>query len=208
MKPRDADRVDEAEAAPTNVVLRDLDRLTGVSCVACVRRLCGHEALFSVAMGLKNAPRCLSCLAEGLQQSGAELRDQLVSYIQHRDCYRQAWDVASERESLAQTSDHGCPWSGLTRPSVALSTAPTAPGPEEQAEEQHAVVAWDAGNMSCGDLVLELRGRLSTLPRGAVLEVTACDPGAPEDLPAWCRLTGHRLLRSVHPRYLIQRKEP
>jgi tRNA 2-thiouridine synthesizing protein A len=55
--------------------------------------------------------------------------------------------------------------------------------------------------------VLELRNRLKALSPGAVLEVTARDPGAPEDLPAWCRLTGHQLLQAAHPRYLIQRKE-
>ena len=44
------------------------------------------------------------------------------------------------------------------------------------------------------------------MPPGAVMEVIAHDPAAPEDLPAWCRLTGHRLVRAAHPNYLIQRK--
>ena len=66
---------------------------------------------------------------------------------------------------------------------------------------------WDAGDMGCGDLVLALRGRLNTLPPGAVLKVSARDPAAPLDLPAWCRLTGHRLVRAAHPEYHIQRKE-
>src|SRR6516165_1357518 len=52
---------------------------------------------------------------------------------------------------------------------------------------------WDAGDLGCGDLVLELRGRLGAIP-GQVLRVIALDPGAPEDIPAWCRLTGHALL--------------
>jgi len=42
---------------------------------------------------------------------------------------------------------------------------------------------------------------------GEVLRVTALDPGAPEDLPAWCRLTGHTLLQWEHPEYRIRRKE-
>jgi tRNA 2-thiouridine synthesizing protein A len=61
--------------------------------------------------------------------------------------------------------------------------------------------------MACGDLVLALRLRMNTLPAGGVLKVTARDPAAPLDLPAWCRLTGHRLLRAAHPDYHIQRKE-
>lgn len=52
---------------------------------------------------------------------------------------------------------------------------------------------WDAGSLGCGELVLELRGRLMAMP-GHVLRVIALDPGAPEDIPAWCRLTGHALL--------------
>ncbi len=81
---------------------------------------------------------------------------------------------------------------------------PSSAGPEE---EQDAAQMWDAGEMGCGDLVLELRTRLSALPPGTVLEVIARDPGAPEDLPAWCRLTGHRLLRAKPPRYLIRRRD-
>jgi tRNA 2-thiouridine synthesizing protein A len=53
---------------------------------------------------------------------------------------------------------------------------------------------WDAGDLGCGDLVLQLRQRLRAMP-GRVLKVIALDPGAPEDLPAWCRMTGNELVR-------------
>jgi tRNA 2-thiouridine synthesizing protein A len=66
---------------------------------------------------------------------------------------------------------------------------------------------WDAGDMACGDLVLELRERVRRLQPGQVLRLVAKDPGAPADLPAWCRLTGHQLVVMVHPVYLIRRKE-
>ncbi len=66
--------------------------------------------------------------------------------------------------------------------------------------------AWDAGAMGCGELVLELRFRMQALPSGAVLELTATDPGAREDLPAWCRMTGHSLVAEEHPKYWIRRK--
>ncbi len=52
---------------------------------------------------------------------------------------------------------------------------------------------WNAGELSCGDLVLELRQRMRQAP-GKVFKVTALDAGAPADLPAWCRMTGHQLL--------------
>jgi tRNA 2-thiouridine synthesizing protein A len=52
---------------------------------------------------------------------------------------------------------------------------------------------WNAGELSCGDLVLELRQRMRGAP-GKVIKVIALDAGAPSDLPAWCRMTGNPLL--------------
>ena len=52
---------------------------------------------------------------------------------------------------------------------------------------------WDAGDLGCGELVIHLRNRLRAMP-GKVLRLTARDPGAPADIPAYCRMTGHELL--------------
>jgi tRNA 2-thiouridine synthesizing protein A len=71
----------------------------------------------------------------------------------------------------------------------------------------HQDSEWDAGAMGCGELVMELRIRLKPKPPGHILKLTARDPGALEDLPAWCRLTGHHLMYADHPVYLIRRKE-
>lgn len=56
--------------------------------------------------------------------------------------------------------------------------------------------SWDAGYMECGELLVLLRKRVRALAPGGVLHLVARDLGAVEDLPAWCRLTGH-LLRQV-----------
>ncbi|HMO31108.1 sulfurtransferase TusA family protein [Enterovirga sp.] len=53
---------------------------------------------------------------------------------------------------------------------------------------------WDAGPMGCGELVMVLRLKLRAMP-GRVVRVIARDPGAPEDIPAWCRMTRNELLR-------------
>jgi tRNA 2-thiouridine synthesizing protein A len=66
---------------------------------------------------------------------------------------------------------------------------------------------WDAGDLSCGDLVLDLRRRIQSLRIGQTLKVVARDPGAPADLPAWCRLTGHTLVRAEHPLYWVRREQ-
>jgi len=65
---------------------------------------------------------------------------------------------------------------------------------------------WDAGMMGCGELILELRQRLNQLPPAALFTLIASDPGVPEDLPAWCRMTGHRLVRAAPPEFVIERK--
>ena len=64
---------------------------------------------------------------------------------------------------------------------------------------------WDAGDLGCGELVLELRERLGRMQPGQVLKLTAVDPGAPADIPAWCRMTGHTLVREEQPYYHIRR---
>ena len=66
---------------------------------------------------------------------------------------------------------------------------------------------WDAGEMGCGELVIDLRLRLRALAAGKVLRLVARDPGAREDLPAWCGMTGHKLVEAAHPVYFIRRKE-
>ncbi len=66
---------------------------------------------------------------------------------------------------------------------------------------------WDAGEMGCGQLVFELHRRLNQMEPGATLEVIARSPGAPTDLPAWCRMTGHQLLSAAPPVYVIRRKK-
>jgi tRNA 2-thiouridine synthesizing protein A len=70
-----------------------------------------------------------------------------------------------------------------------------------------ADATWDAGDLGCGELVIELRRRINSLQPRQTLHLIALDPGAREDIPAWCRLTGHTLKRVDHPHYLIERKE-
>jgi tRNA 2-thiouridine synthesizing protein A len=60
-------------------------------------------------------------------------------------------------------------------------------------ESTDATEEWNAGDLGCGELVLELRKKLRLIP-GQVLKVTALDPAAPIDLPAWCRLTNNTLI--------------
>ena len=69
---------------------------------------------------------------------------------------------------------------------------------------------WDAGDLGCGELVIHLRNRLRKMP-GRVLKLIARDPGAPADIPAYCRMTGHQLLTeepATHSYWIRARPEP
>jgi len=65
---------------------------------------------------------------------------------------------------------------------------------------------WDAGDMGCAQLVVQLKLRLDRLGPGERIEVVATSPGAPADLPAWCRMTGHALVSAEPPVYVIERR--
>jgi tRNA 2-thiouridine synthesizing protein A len=64
---------------------------------------------------------------------------------------------------------------------------------------------FDGGDTGCGELLLDLLLFMKRQPDGAVVRVRALDPGAPLEIPAWCRLTHHQLLSSEHPIYKIQK---
>jgi tRNA 2-thiouridine synthesizing protein A len=79
--------------------------------------------------------------------------------------------------------------------------------PKTSIDSAAGEAGWDAGDLGCGELVLELRSRLAAIPPGSTFRLLAHDPAAREDLPAWCRMTGHTLVRAAHPEYLLKRKE-
>jgi tRNA 2-thiouridine synthesizing protein A len=68
------------------------------------------------------------------------------------------------------------------------------------------VEEWDAGEMGCGELLVELFLRMKQLAPGDHFKLTALDPGAVEDIPSWCRMTGHPLTLAEHPVYVIRRR--
>ncbi len=77
------------------------------------------------------------------------------------------------------------------------------PEPDQRsiADEQ-----WDAGEMGCGELILKLNVRLRKMQPTQVLHLTALDTGAIADIPAWCKMTRHTLVRAEHPDYWIGRR--
>jgi tRNA 2-thiouridine synthesizing protein A len=205
--PLDADAPDDDSLARLE---QQVAALRGALCVDCRRMLCDHESLFNVALGLSTMPRCLSCLAVGLAKSATELRDQLLTHFQHRECYGEVWRRTNEREGFPRLGLPSCLWpdSSGTKVETMLDRQAEVGTSLDQSHGGITVAEdWDAGEMGCGDLVLALRLRMDRLPPRATLKLVARDPGAREDIPAWCRMTAHTLLAQSHPEYWIQRKE-
>lgn len=178
------------------------DRPCG-SCGAC---LCNHQRLMSVAAGYGLEPRCETCLTTALGQPRERLREHLEGLAHHRDCYAEAFAWASRAEASAGAPP--CPWAlpaGAAPPAGTLA-GPFDPGSAPASAAPASDSEWDAGDKSCGELVLELRLMMLELPPGHVLHIRATDPGAPVDIPSWCRLTGHGLVHAAHPDYWMRRR--
>jgi tRNA 2-thiouridine synthesizing protein A len=174
---------------------RELQTLLGGCCRDCGVRYSAREAVFTIFLGLKNAPRCLPCTSKRLERPLDELWAELLACIRRRDCYLQAWREAERIDGVAGSAI-----------SCSTSLPRTEAAPATAGNELPAAADWDAGDMACGELVMQLRIRMAQRSAGEILRVTAHDPAAPEDLPAWCRLCGHTLVAMNHPYYWIRRK--
>jgi len=51
-----------------------------------------------------------------------------------------------------------------------------------------------ARNSLCPMPVIKTQNKIAELTKGDTLEVICTDPGALSDIPAWCRINGHRIV--------------
>lgn len=196
-----ADERPDTLAKRVEVVLQSLAAAIEKPCARCTQEVCAHDALASLVLGYQREPRCTDCLARESLRDAHVFRAQVASFVLSKECLTVGWRWAAAREST-------CAW---TRARAARRD--DAPGSDCAATAPQSFVEpaqdaeWNAGDLACGELVLELRGRLRAMSPGDTIKVTARDPAAPEDMPAWCRLTGHALVHARHPYYFIRRKE-
>lgn len=54
----------------------------------------------------------------------------------------------------------------------------------------------DARHLLCPIPVIRVQDRVATLQPGDRLETFATDPGTLQDIPAWCRINGHKVLET------------
>jgi TusA-related sulfurtransferase len=65
---------------------------------------------------------------------------------------------------------------------------------------------FDGGEETCGRVIVNLYLYIRDQEPGRRLLVISRDPGAPVELPAWCRMTKNQLTAMQHPYYLITLK--
>jgi tRNA 2-thiouridine synthesizing protein A len=59
---------------------------------------------------------------------------------------------------------------------------------------EHAV---DARRLLCPMPVIRTQDKINTLADGDLLIVTCTDPGVKSDIPAWCRIHGHKVIDTL-----------
>lgn len=55
----------------------------------------------------------------------------------------------------------------------------------------------DAKRLLCPLPVIRTQDKVKTMKIGDTLEVICTDPGVMHDIPAWCRINGHKVLNTV-----------
>lgn len=82
----------------------------------------------------------------------------------------------------------------------------------ENQQNQQKLPGWefddefDGGDETCGRVIVNLYLYIRDQQPGLRILVISRDPGAPVELPAWCRMTKNELTRMEHPYYLITLK--
>jgi tRNA 2-thiouridine synthesizing protein A len=54
----------------------------------------------------------------------------------------------------------------------------------------------DAKRLLCPMPVIRAQDKIKKLAVGDILEVVCTDPGALQDVPAWCRINGHKVIET------------
>jgi tRNA 2-thiouridine synthesizing protein A len=55
----------------------------------------------------------------------------------------------------------------------------------------------DCRRLLCPLPVIRVQDRVEHLTPGTIVEAVCTDPGAMQDIPAWCRMNGHELIEAT-----------
>lgn len=57
-------------------------------------------------------------------------------------------------------------------------------------------IVLDARGLLCPMPVIRVQDLVQGLPPGSMLQTVGSDPGILNDIPAWCRINGHRVMEA------------
>lgn len=68
-----------------------------------------------------------------------------------------------------------------------------------------SILTLDCRRLLCPLPVIRVQDRVAELAPGTRIEAVCTDPGALQDIPAWCRINGHAVLetRSEDGEYIV-----
>lgn len=95
---------------------------------------------------------------------------------------------------------------------VACPVVPAGGSSTKNEQDLPALPDWDfddefdGGEETCGRVIVNLHLYIRDQQPGLKVLVISRDPGAPVELPAWCRMTKNELTKMQHPYYLITLK--
>lgn len=55
----------------------------------------------------------------------------------------------------------------------------------------------NARRLLCPLPVIRTQDKVKTMNKGAILQVICTDPGVMQDIPAWCRINGHKVIKTL-----------
>ena len=61
----------------------------------------------------------------------------------------------------------------------------------------------DATRLLCPMPVIKTQNKIKKMQSGDILEVTCTDPGTLQDIPAWCRINGHKVDRIIEEELMV-----
>ena len=70
-------------------------------------------------------------------------------------------------------------------------------GEDDTGHESKTTDHLDCRNLLCPLPVIRTQDRIAQLSPGDTLLVTCTDPGVKQDIPSWCRINGHRVLKTI-----------
>ncbi len=94
----------------------------------------------------------------------------------------------------------------MTRHTKATSSRPSTKSKSHEIPDWNFDDEFDGGEETCGRVIVNLHLYIRDQEPGSSILVISRDPGAPVELPAWCRMTKNELTKMQHPYYLITLK--